>query len=137
MATPNFKSVDQYIASLPDEAQAILRKIRQIVRDVAPDAVEKISYQMPSYTLDGAYLLYFAAWKKHIAVYGLTGALDEFRTELASYMTEKGTLKFPLDHPFPYPLMRKILKFNVKAARGTAKVRARVEPKKKVSGKPH
>lgn len=82
MATADFRSVDEYIASCPKDVQPVLRRIRQTIRAAAPGAAEKISYQMPAFTLDGKILIYYAAWRKHVAVYGITGAWEEYKKEL-------------------------------------------------------
>jgi uncharacterized protein YdhG (YjbR/CyaY superfamily) len=119
MAT-NFRTVDEYIASCPNDVQPLLEKIRHAIHAAAPDAKEKISYQMPAFTLDGRILIYYAAWKKHVAVYGITGAWDEYKRELAPYRASKGTLQFSLDTPFPFVLLRKIVRFGVKEIRAKA-----------------
>src|ERR1700693_2124226 len=111
MATP--KDIDQYIQAFPPEVQSILQRIRTMVRQAAPKAEEKISYKMPAFTLDGD-LIYFAAFKKHIGIYPPVQGDENLSKELAGYRGEKGNLKFPLDEPIPYALIRRIVKFRVK-----------------------
>ena len=108
------KDIDEYIAGFPDDVQAILQKIRMTIRDVAPGAEETISYGMPTFTLKGKYLVYFAAYKKHIGFYPAPVGNPEFKEELAAYESGKGTARFPLDRPVPYDLISRIVKFRVK-----------------------
>ena len=116
------KSIDDYIAGFPAEVQDILQKIRSTIRETAPEAEEKISYQMPAFTLNGN-LVYFAAWKDHIGFYPPTTGDEEISKELAVYEGPKGNLKFPLDKPIPYALITRIVKLRVKQnmERATAK----------------
>jgi uncharacterized protein YdhG (YjbR/CyaY superfamily) len=87
--------------------------LRQLIRDSAPDAEEAISYQMPTFKLNGN-LIWFAAFKKHIGLYPKTSAIEIFRKELSNYEVSKGTVRFPLDKPIPFDLVRKIVKYRVK-----------------------
>ncbi|HMN30468.1 MAG TPA: DUF1801 domain-containing protein, partial [Caldilineaceae bacterium] len=104
--------IDAYIARFPAEVQAILHRIRQTIHEAAPGAQEKISYQMPAFHLHGN-LVYFAAWKQHIGFYPPISGDEELRREAAVYAGEKGNLRFPLDQPIPYDLIRKIVKVRV------------------------
>jgi len=108
------KNIDEYIAGFPNDVQEILEKIRMTIRKAAPDAEETISYQMPTFTLKGNYLVYFAAYKKHIGFYPAPIGNAEFKEELSVYEAGKGTVKFPLDKPIPFDLISKIVKFRVK-----------------------
>lgn len=109
----NFNSIDEYIASFPEDVQKIMEKLRKTIRAAAPKAGEKISYNMPTFTLNGTYLVYFAGWKTHIAFYGAPRGNAEFKEDLSAYETGQGTLKFPLDKPMPLELITKIVKFRV------------------------
>jgi len=117
------KNIDEYIAGFPNDVQEILEKIRMTIRKAAPDAEETISYQIPTFTLKGKYLVYFAAYKKHIGFYPAPTGIEKFKNELSIYGSAKGTLKFPLDKPIPFGLISKIVKFRVKEnlARAEAK----------------
>lgn len=106
------ETIDVYIAQFPSEIQVILQKIRLIVREAAPEATEKISYQMPTFELHGN-LVHFAAFKKHIGFYPTPSGVEEFKDELAPYVNAKGSIQFPLDQPTPYDLIEKIVKFRV------------------------
>jgi uncharacterized protein YdhG (YjbR/CyaY superfamily) len=108
-----YQDIDSYIASFPPEIQAILEKVRQTIRAAAPDAKETISYQMPTFTLHGN-LVHFAAFKNHIGFYPTPSGIKAFAAELSVYKGGKGSVKFPLDQPIPYDLIRKIVKFRVK-----------------------
>ncbi len=106
------KNIDEYIAKFPIEVQEKLQKIRKIVQDAAPEATEKISYQMPTFYLYGN-LVHFAAYKKHIGFYPTPSGITSFDAELAPYKRAKGSVIFPLDKPIPYDLIDKIVRFRV------------------------
>jgi uncharacterized protein YdhG (YjbR/CyaY superfamily) len=110
-ATP--KSIDEYIASFSTEVQAILERIRFTIRNAAPDAQETISYEIPTFRLNGA-LVYFAAFKKHIGFYPPVRGDARLEKAISTYAGEKGNLKFPLDQPIPYGLIGRIVKLKVK-----------------------
>ena len=108
-----FSSIDEYIASFPDEVQKILEELRATIKATAPNTKEKISYQIPTFELNGRNLIHFAAWKKHIGMYPIPAGSEAFEKALAHYMDGKGTLKFPLDKPLPLELIREIVQFRV------------------------
>lgn len=113
MTKTNFQSIDEYIATFPEETQNVLEKIRAAIKAAAPDAKEKISYQIPAFELNGRNLIYFAGWKKHVSVYPVPPGDEAFEQEIAQYIAGKGTLKFPLDKPLPMKLISKIVKYSV------------------------
>jgi uncharacterized protein YdhG (YjbR/CyaY superfamily) len=119
-----FTSIDEYIAAFPKEIQKILEEVRATIKAVAPDAEEKISYQMPTFTLKGN-LVHFAAFKNHIGFYPTPTGIDKFKKELSVYEGAKGSVQFPLEKPIPYDLISKIVKFRVKenSARAETKVK--------------
>ncbi|OGY26113.1 MAG: hypothetical protein A2Z24_01805 [Candidatus Woykebacteria bacterium RBG_16_44_10] len=106
--------VDEYIKNAPKEAQEKLREIRELIKELAPEAEEKISYRMPSFKLNGKYLVYFAAFKNHIGFYPFPSGIEEFKKEILQYKSAKGSIQFPLDQPLPVSLIRKIVKFRIK-----------------------
>src|SRR2546428_13492494 len=108
------KTIDEYIESFPENVQDILEKLRDTVRKAAPGAAESISYQMPTFKLDKKRLVYFSAWKNHIGFYSIPEGDETFRKELSPYSGEKGSLRFPLDKPIPYHLVKKIVTLRVK-----------------------
>lgn len=109
----DFKSVDQYIETFPKEIQIILKRLRAIILDQAPNAVESISYGMPAYKTNKKPLVYFAAHKNHIGFYATPTSHSEFSEELSKYKQGKGSVQFPLD-AVPYQLIEKIVVFRVK-----------------------
>jgi uncharacterized protein YdhG (YjbR/CyaY superfamily) len=114
MAKTDFKSVNEYIASKPREVQVLLRQVRGAIRKAIPGVEEKISYQIPSYRLNGMRVFYFAGWKKHFSLYPAGDALvDAFKDELAGCEICKGTIKFPYSEPVPVRLIERIAKFRV------------------------
>ena len=106
-------SIDEYIASFPQDVQRILQKLRTTIRVAAPAAEETIKYQIPTFTM-GRNLIHFAAYKNHIGVYPAPSGIQKFKKELSVYGAGKGTLKFPLDQPIPYDLITRLVKFRVK-----------------------
>jgi uncharacterized protein YdhG (YjbR/CyaY superfamily) len=117
MAKTDFKSVDEYIATFPEDAQAVLQRVRRTIRKAVPSADEVISYQIPAYKLRGARVIYFAGWKEHFSVYPATDLLVKaFKEEIAPYKVSKGTIRFPLSKPVPVKLIERIAKFRAKEA---------------------
>lgn len=114
-------SIDEYIAGFPKATQKPLEQIRQTVRKVAPGAEETISYSMPTFTLEGRYLVYFAGFKNHIGFYPAPIGIEEFEKELSGYKTGRGSVQFPLDKPMPLDLVRRIVKFRIRENLGRAK----------------
>ena len=104
-----FSTIDEYHASFPTDIQKILQELRQTVKQVAPEATETISYNIPTFKN----LISYAGYKKHIGFYAGSSALIVFKDELTRYKTSKGTIQFPIDKPLPTALIRKIIKFRV------------------------
>ncbi len=102
-------SVDEYISAFPNEVQEKLEEIRKIAHEIAPNADEKISYGVPTITLNGKYLVYFAGYKKHISIYPITDTIENSVDGISKYRTGKGTLQFPIDVPLPLTVIRKII----------------------------
>lgn len=105
-------TIDEYIALFPEEKQNILQKIRDVVQTTAPDATEAIRYGMPTFRLKGN-MLHFAAFKNHIGFYPTPSAIIKFKEALNNYNTSKGAIRFALDKPVPYNLIRQIVTFRV------------------------
>ena len=108
----SYTTIDEYIALFPPEVQVKLEEIRTAIREVVPSAIEKISYQMPTFFLEGN-LVHFAAFKHHIGLFPTPSGIEQFAPELAPYKTSKGTIQFPLDQPIPIDLVRRITAFRV------------------------
>jgi uncharacterized protein YdhG (YjbR/CyaY superfamily) len=125
MAKTNFQSVAEYIAACPVESQAYLRQIRKLIHTLAPDAKEKISYQMAAFERNGRNLIHFAGWKKHVSLYPVPAGSDAFERQIEPYVDGKGTLKFPLDEPLPIKLIERVIKLhlavNKKQSKGKTK----------------
>ena len=107
-----FKTMDEYIKTFPEDVQSILGKMRQTIRNAVPEAEESISYQIPTFKLNGNVLVYFAAFKNHIALY--PPPPNGFEKEIAPYEGPKGNLKFPIDRPIPLGLVKRIVKRRAK-----------------------
>ncbi len=106
------KSIDEYIASFPEDIQTLLETMRATIRSAAPDAEETISYGMPTFRLKGN-LVHFAACKKHIGFYPVPSGIEAFKQELAAYKGAKGSVQFPLNQPLPLDLISRIVTFRV------------------------
>ena len=113
-------SIDEYITTFPKDMQKILQELRATIKAAAPDAEEKISYQMPTFFLNGN-LVHFAAFKKHIGFYPTPSGIEAFQKELSVYDGAKGSVQFPIDEPMPLKLISRIVKFraaeNIKKAK--------------------
>jgi uncharacterized protein YdhG (YjbR/CyaY superfamily) len=107
-----FNSIDEYIGLFPSEVQDILTTLRKVIKESAPEATEKISYQMPTFAMHGN-LVHFAAYKKHIGFYPAASGVAAFTDKLVEYKTSKGAIQFPIDKPLPYELIREIVQFRV------------------------
>lgn len=115
MTTSKPKDIDEYFARFPFDTQEILEQIRVTIKKVVPEAEETISYGIPTFNLNGTYLIYFAAYKKHIGFYPVPRAIEKVDQDFASYKTSgKGTIQFPLNKPIPLNLIIKLVKFKVK-----------------------
>ena len=106
-----YKTIDEYIQTFPKEIQKILEKIRKLIQKIVPEAKEAISYQMPTFKLNGKNLVHFAAWKNHIGFYPTPSGIKSFEKEIAKYERAKGSIQFPLDKPIPYDFIKRIVLF--------------------------
>ncbi|ULO08338.1 DUF1801 domain-containing protein [Paenibacillus sp. 19GGS1-52] len=107
-----FESIDEYISQFAPEVQDKLKMIRTVIKEAAPEAEEKISYQMPTFALHGN-LVHFAVFKKHIGFYPAPRGIEAFQEELSVYKGAKGSVQFPLDQPLPFELISRIVQFRV------------------------
>jgi uncharacterized protein YdhG (YjbR/CyaY superfamily) len=114
MADQKFGSVEDYIGSFPADVRAILEHVRRAILDAVPGAGETISYQIPTITLGGGPLLYFAGWKHHISVYPAPAGDEVLERRLGPYRSGKSTLKFPLSRPVPYDLIAQVAKLGLR-----------------------
>jgi uncharacterized protein YdhG (YjbR/CyaY superfamily) len=113
MAKP--ATVDEYVASFPPEMRTILEQVRRAMRRSAPGTEETISYGIPTFTLNGRYVIYFAGWKRHIAIYPIPQGDEALERDIAPYRAAKGTLHFPLDKPIPYDLIERLTAAAIRA----------------------
>jgi uncharacterized protein YdhG (YjbR/CyaY superfamily) len=111
--TKGVQNIDEYIAGFPAEVQVKLNKIRETIKKAAPGAKEKISYQMPTFDLNGN-LVHFAAYPNHLGFYPAPSGINAFKNELAGFKSSKGAIQFPLDKPLPLDLISNIVSFRVK-----------------------
>jgi uncharacterized protein YdhG (YjbR/CyaY superfamily) len=107
-----WQMIDAYIAQFPAAVQETLQTLRKVIYEAAPEATEKISYQMPTFVLHGN-LVHFAAYTSHIGFYPGASGVAVFQGEVTIYKTSKGTIQFPIDEPLPYDLIRRIVTYRV------------------------
>jgi len=108
-----FSTIDEYISVQLPEIQPILHKVRSVIRENAPNAIEKISWNMPTFW-QGDYLIHFAAFKKHLGIYPGDLTATPFINKLDQYKHTKGAIQFPYDKPIDYDFISKIVKYKVK-----------------------
>ena len=121
----DFKSVDEYIASQPDDVRRVLNRVRSTIRKAVPGAEETISYKIPAYKVRGNRMLFFAGWKQHYSLYPATArVIEAFKDDLAPYEVSKGTIRFPLSEPVPAKLIGRIAKFRAKEVTERQKAKA-------------
>jgi uncharacterized protein YdhG (YjbR/CyaY superfamily) len=113
MQSAKFKNVDDYISRYPKPIQVLLKEIRNIILETAPEAEEGISYNMPAYRFHGV-LCYFAGYDSHVGFYPTNSPIMFFEDEITKYKTSKGTVQFPLDKPIPKSLVKKMVKYKMK-----------------------
>jgi uncharacterized protein YdhG (YjbR/CyaY superfamily) len=123
-ANLGFTSIDEYIAACPEPVRPILAELRAVIKATAPEAEEKISYQMPTFALKGN-LVHFAAYKNHIGFYPAPSGIEAFKQQLSAYAGSKGAVQFPIDQPLPLDLIREIVKFRVAENLAKAELKAR------------
>jgi len=110
-------SIDEYVLGFPDDTRAVLERLRSIIREVAPDATETISYAIPTFDLNG-HLVHFAGYAKHVGFYPTGRGIEAFADELAPYKHGKGSVQFPLGEPLPEDLIRRVVAYRVAENRG-------------------
>lgn len=131
------KDVEAYLARVPAEARASFEKLRQTIRSVVPDAVEVISYGIPTFKLDGRMLVSYAAFAEHCSFFPGAGPVDEHQDELKSFQTSKGTVRFSTEKPLPASLVKKLLKTRIRLNEELMKKRAakKASARKAASGR--
>jgi len=142
MAKTDLSPVDAYIAAQPGTTRGVLEKVRATLRKALPGAEEVISYKIPAYRMAGGIVIYFAGWKQHYALYPVTAPLiAAFKAELAPYeLSNKGTVRFPLDAPVPARLITRIAKYRARETAERKRLKAatakKASPAKKLEKAP-
>ena len=113
MATRKFETIDEYIAAFPEDVRRMLERVRRTIRKAAPEAVETISYQIPTFKLNGN-LISFAAFKHHIGMYPAPTGTKAYQTALSPYKAAKASIRFPLDQSIPYELVSQTVLFRLR-----------------------
>lgn len=112
-ATRAPKSVDEYIASIPEPARSTVSQIRAAIRSAVPaEATEAISYGIPAFKHNGV-LVWFAAFKSHCSFFPTASVIKTFKGELEGFSTSKGTIHFPIDELLPIALIKRMVKARV------------------------
>lgn len=109
--------IDDYIARFPTETQVVLQRIRAIISESAPGAVETMSYGIPTFDLQGKHLVHFGGFAKHVGFYPTPTGTEAFKEELSHFKSGKGSVQFPLGQPLPEGLIRRMVEFRVKELR--------------------
>jgi uncharacterized protein YdhG (YjbR/CyaY superfamily) len=117
-----YGTIDEYIAAQDAEVQDILRKVAQTIREAAPQTTERICMRMPTFDLNGKWLVHFGAFKKHLGFFPQPDGVEAFADRLTGYKTSKGTIQFPYNKPIPYDLIAEITQFRVSAVKGEESV---------------
>lgn len=102
-------TVEAYIATFPEDVRRTLKELHQKIAAQLPDAEQVISYGIPTFKQNGRYIVYFSGWKQHISLYPIPHADGQLQKDLEPYKAGKGTLKFPLDKPLPYDLIKRVV----------------------------
>lgn len=105
--------IDTYINGFPADVHERLTTVRELIREIAPQATERICMRMPTYDLNGKWLVHFAGFEKHIGFYPQPEGIVAFKDKLTDYKTSKGAVQFPLDKPLPLELIREIIRYRV------------------------
>jgi len=124
----SFTNIDEYIALFPEKIQELLRQIRTTIQSAAPEATEKISYQMPTFFFNGN-LVHFAAFKNHIGFYPAPSGIESFKNELSLYEGSKGAIRFPMDKPLPLDLIKRIVEYRVKENLKKSALKSKANPR--------
>lgn len=126
MAKTDFKTIDEYLDTLPEAARKILGQVRTAIKDAVPNAEETISYQIPAIKYHG-WIFYFSAYQKHysLAFPPPSGIFEVFKEELARYKQTKSTIQFPLDEPVPVKLIDKMARFKAKENLDSSKAKTK------------
>lgn len=120
-----FTSINEYVATLPENEQKAMGEIIATIKENVPDAEEHISYNMPAFKVNGEYFIHFSAWKNHIGMYPIPAGNEAFQKQIEPYRSAKSSLNFPLDKPMPIKLIEKVIKFRIAENLKDAKVKSK------------
>ena len=113
------KTVDEYLATLPEGRRGSMEALRRAIRAAAPEANETIAYNMPAFRLDGRFFMSYEAFKRHYSLFPWSdGMLAELGERLAPYAVGKGTIRFPADEPIPLDLVARIVEIRLREVAG-------------------
>lgn len=130
MKTPAKKtkpqSIDEYLSRVPADSRAALEKLRRTIKSTAPKAVETISYEIPTFKLDGRMLVSFAAFAKHCSFFPGAGPIEVHKSDLKSFPTSKGTIRFTPERPLSSALVKKLVKTRMRLSNES---RTKLKPK--------
>jgi uncharacterized protein YdhG (YjbR/CyaY superfamily) len=112
---PTAASIDEYISTFPAATQEILQELRRRVLAALPEAEERISYQIPTFAVDGQYVIYIAGWKHHVSIYPIAGGDEVLDADLAPYLSGQSTIKLPLKKDIPWDLVDRAIAAQVAA----------------------
>jgi uncharacterized protein YdhG (YjbR/CyaY superfamily) len=108
-----FTSINEYVSTLPENAQKAMKEIIAVIKTMVPDAEEHISYNMPAFKVNGDFFIHFSAWKNHIGMYPIPEGNEAFQKAVLKYKGAKSSMNFPLDKPMPLKLIAKVVKFRI------------------------
>lgn len=120
-----YTSIDEYVSTLPENAQKAMREIIAVIKDNVPDAEGHISYNMPAFKVNGEYFIHFSAWKNHIGMYPIPSGNEAFQKQIEPYRSAKSSLNLPLSQPMPIRLLEKFIKFRIAENLKSAKVKSK------------
>ena len=120
-----FISINEYVSSLPENAQKAMSEIIATIKAKVPNAEEHISYNMPAFKVNGEYFVHFSAWKNHIGMYPIPAGNEAFQKQIEPYRSAKSSLNFPLDKPMPIKLIEKVIKFRIAENLKSAKMKSK------------
>ena len=120
-----FTSINEYVSTLPENAQMAMREIIASIKARVPNAEEHISYNMPAFKVNGEYFVHFSAWKNHIGMYPIPAGNEAFQKQIEQYRSAKSSLNFPLDKPMPIKLIEKFIKFRIAENLKSTKVKSK------------
>ena len=120
-----FTSINEYVSTLPENAQKAMSEIIAAIKTRVPNAEEHISYNMPAFKVNGEYFIHFSAWKNHIGMYPIPAGNEAFQKQIWPYRSAKSSLNFLLDKPMPIKLIEKVIKFRIVENLKSAKVKSK------------